>query len=99
MDDLTKELEEQKIKKLNEMRSKKQEYTSGMWNAQTVLLGGLGKDPDVEGRIYVLLECQAAAVGKMHGFQSNSLGSIPIATLSAKKRSQVSCLKSLISSL
>lgn len=49
MDDLHKELEEQKAKKLTEMRAKKQEYQSGMWNAQTVLLGGLGKDPDVEG--------------------------------------------------
>ncbi|KAF6040750.1 CCDC87 [Bugula neritina] len=48
MDLLNKELEEQKIKKLNEMRWKKQEYMPGMWNAQTVFLGGLGKDPDVE---------------------------------------------------
>ncbi|XP_067940200.1 coiled-coil domain-containing protein 87-like [Watersipora subatra] len=48
MDDLNKELESQKTKKLNELRMKKQEYTSGMWNAQTVLLGGLGRDPNVE---------------------------------------------------
>lgn len=49
MDALNKELEDEKIRKLNEMRVKKQEYTTGQWNVQTVLLGGLGKDPDVEG--------------------------------------------------
>lgn len=49
IDALNKELEEQKVKKLGELRVKKQEYTPGMWNAQAVLLGGLGKDPDVEG--------------------------------------------------
>lgn len=49
MDDLNKELEEQRVKKLSELRTKKQEYTPGLWNAQTVLLGGLGKDPNVEG--------------------------------------------------
>lgn len=49
MDALSKELEEQKIKKLQEMRGKKQEFTAGMWNAQTIFMGGLGKDPDVEG--------------------------------------------------
>lgn len=54
MDLLNKELEEQKIKKLNEMRWKKQEYMPGMWNAQTVFLGGLGKDPDVEGILRIL---------------------------------------------
>lgn len=52
MDTLSKELEEQKVRKLGELRVKKQEYTAGMWNAQSVLLGGLGKDPDVEGLLF-----------------------------------------------
>ena len=49
MDALNKELEQQRVKKLAELRVKKQEFTPGLWNAQAVLLGGLGKDPDVEG--------------------------------------------------
>ena len=50
MDALNKELEQQRVKKLAELRVKKQEFTPGLWNAQAVLLGGLGKDPDVEGQ-------------------------------------------------
>jgi len=51
VDALTSELEEQRVKKLAELRNEKQQYQPGMWNAQAVLLGGLGKDPDVEGRL------------------------------------------------
>ncbi|XP_033125153.1 coiled-coil domain-containing protein 87-like [Anneissia japonica] len=34
--------------KLNELKSKKTEFTSGMWNVNSVMLGGLGNDPEIE---------------------------------------------------
>ncbi|XP_071965051.1 coiled-coil domain-containing protein 87-like [Antedon mediterranea] len=34
--------------KLKELKSKKSEFTSGMWNVNSVMLGGLGQDPEVE---------------------------------------------------
>lgn len=51
MEALNKELDDQRTKKLHEMRIKKQEFTPGMWNVHSVLLGGLGRDPDVEGQL------------------------------------------------
>ena len=36
--------------KLDELRTKKSEYQPGVWNVNTVLLGGLGKDPPLEGK-------------------------------------------------
>lgn len=48
MDALTNQLEQQRNQKLNELRQEKTTYTPGLWNAQSVLLGGLGRDPDVE---------------------------------------------------
>lgn len=37
------------MKKLQEIRAIKSEYKEGFWNANSVLLGGLGKDPELEG--------------------------------------------------
>ena len=33
------------------MRSQKAEYTEGMWNVNSVLMGGLGNDPQLEGEL------------------------------------------------
>lgn len=38
----------EKEKKIEEMKSQKNEYKEGFWNVNTVLLGGLGKDPVLE---------------------------------------------------
>ena len=35
---------------MEEVRSAKSEFREGFWNASSVLLGGLGRDPDAEGR-------------------------------------------------
>ena len=45
----------EKEKKLEEMKSQKTEYKEGFWNVNTVLLGGLGKDPVLEGRLSTIL--------------------------------------------
>ncbi|GFO24604.1 coiled-coil domain-containing protein 87 [Plakobranchus ocellatus] len=37
----------EKIKKMAELRSIKTEYKQGFWNANSVLMGGLGKDPEL----------------------------------------------------
>lgn len=34
--------------KLAELRALKSEYQTGLWNVNSVMLGGLGKDPDIE---------------------------------------------------
>ncbi len=34
--------------RLNELQAKKDEYEAGLWNVNTVLLGGLGKTPLLE---------------------------------------------------
>ena len=39
----------EKEKKLEELKSQKTEFVEGFWNVNTVLLGGLGKDPIIEG--------------------------------------------------
>ncbi|XP_071373215.1 coiled-coil domain-containing protein 87 [Centroberyx affinis] len=45
---------EEKLKrrreKMEALKRKKQEYVTGMWNVNSVLLGGLWKDPTLEGR-------------------------------------------------
>ncbi|CAH1254407.1 CCDC87 [Branchiostoma lanceolatum] len=38
----------EKEQKIEELRQKKTEFVSGMWNVNSVLLGGLGRDPAVE---------------------------------------------------
>ncbi|XP_078607663.1 coiled-coil domain-containing protein 87-like isoform X4 [Branchiostoma floridae x Branchiostoma japonicum] len=38
----------EKEQKIEELRQKKSEFVSGMWNVNSVLLGGLGRDPLVE---------------------------------------------------
>ncbi|KAL0963002.1 hypothetical protein UPYG_G00348240 [Umbra pygmaea] len=35
--------------KIEALKGQKQEYVTGLWNVNTVLLGGLGKDPELEG--------------------------------------------------
>lgn len=37
----------EKDQQLSELRAQKTEFTEGMWNVNSVLLGGLGKDPDL----------------------------------------------------
>lgn len=37
------------------MKTQKNEYKEGFWNVNTVLLGGLGKDPVLEGKIRLSL--------------------------------------------
>ena len=37
-------------RKLAELKSIKTEYQPGVWNANSVLLGGLGNEPDVDGK-------------------------------------------------
>ena len=34
---------------LSELKAKKTDYKTGFWNANSVLLGGLGQDPIVNG--------------------------------------------------
>ena len=34
---------------MEELKSRKSEYKPGMWNVNTVLMGGLGNDPEFEG--------------------------------------------------
>ena len=36
-------------RKLEELRAMKTEYKEGVWNANCVLMGGLGKDPSIQG--------------------------------------------------
>ena len=38
----------EKLERLNELRAAKTQYRDGYWNCNAVLLGGLGKDPDVD---------------------------------------------------
>lgn len=35
--------------KLEELRAQKTEFKEGMWNVNSVMLGGLGKDPELQG--------------------------------------------------
>lgn len=37
-------------KKLNELRDQKTVYKNGLWNVNSVLMGGLGKDPQLDGQ-------------------------------------------------
>ncbi|XP_072038414.1 coiled-coil domain-containing protein 87-like [Amphiura filiformis] len=37
----------EKEQQLGELRAQKSEFTAGMWNVNSVLLGGLGRDPDL----------------------------------------------------
>jgi len=37
-------------KKLAELKSIKTEYQPGVWNVNSVLLGGLGNEPEVDGK-------------------------------------------------
>lgn len=48
MEALAAQLELQRNMKLRELRRRKADFVPGSWNAQSVLLGGLGRDPDVE---------------------------------------------------
>lgn len=48
MELLAKELEERKADRLKQMRDQKKQYTPGEWNVQAVMLGGLGRDPDLQ---------------------------------------------------
>ena len=43
-------LHRERERKLEEMRAIKLEYKEGMWNANCVLMGGLGKDPSIQGQ-------------------------------------------------
>lgn len=38
-------------KKLAELKSIKTEYQPGVWNVNAILLGGLGNEPDVDGKL------------------------------------------------
>lgn len=40
---------EKKEKKLEELKSQKSEFQEGLWNVNSVMLGGLGKEPVLEG--------------------------------------------------
>lgn len=42
-------------KKLTELKLLKTEYQPGVWNVNSVLLGGLGNEPDVDGKQLQLL--------------------------------------------
>ena len=39
------------MQKLNEIRAQKTEYQEGFWNVNSVMLGGLGRDPNIEGEL------------------------------------------------
>ncbi|XP_074651926.1 coiled-coil domain-containing protein 87-like isoform X1 [Tubulanus polymorphus] len=45
IDDLSLKPEQQEI--LNEMKSEKSKFTPGLWNPNSILMGGLGKDPEL----------------------------------------------------
>jgi hypothetical protein len=36
-------------KKLLELKKEKTKFEEGMWNVNTVFMGGLGRDPHIEG--------------------------------------------------
>ena len=36
--------------RLQELKNKKTEFQSGMWNVNSILMGGLGNDPEIEGK-------------------------------------------------
>lgn len=38
------------LNNLAELAAKKKEYKDGFWNVDTINLGGLGKDPEVNGK-------------------------------------------------
>ena len=40
----------EKEKKLEEMKTQKTEFKEGFWNVNSILMGGLGKDPVIEGK-------------------------------------------------
>ena len=39
----------EKLAKLKELRAEKNKFEAGLWNVNSVMLGGLGRDPDVDG--------------------------------------------------
>ena len=39
-------------RKQAELEAKKREYKDGYWNVNTVILGGLGKEPEISGTLY-----------------------------------------------
>lgn len=41
--------------KLAKLKKEKEEYTPGLWNSKSVMLGGLGKDPEIEGEDHSLI--------------------------------------------
>ena len=42
-------VDRERERRLEEMRAIKSEYKEGVWNANCVLMGGLGKDPSIQG--------------------------------------------------
>ena len=41
--------------RMQELKTQKTEFQSGMWNVNSILMGGLGKDPELEGHFAVNL--------------------------------------------
>lgn len=40
------------------LRREKTQYTPGLWNVNTILMGGLGRDPEPESRCFSLFHKQ-----------------------------------------
>ncbi|XP_063302220.1 coiled-coil domain-containing protein 87 [Pelobates fuscus] len=46
------ELKRERDKKIADLRAEKQNYMPGMWNINSVMLGGLGSDPSLQGKTH-----------------------------------------------
>ncbi|CAH2277403.1 Hypothetical predicted protein [Pelobates cultripes] len=47
------ELKRERDKKIADLRAEKQNYMPGMWNINSVMLGGLGSDPSLQDQVFV----------------------------------------------
>ncbi|MBN3321990.1 CCD87 protein, partial [Atractosteus spatula] len=62
--------EREQRKKIAALRSQKQEFVSGLWNVNSVMLGGLGKEPELE----VFWECFSVQAERSQAARSGSAG-------------------------
>lgn len=54
----------EKLEKLKELREEKNKFSAGMWNVNSVMMGGLGRDPDVEGEEEDVVDRQSKATSE-----------------------------------
>ncbi|XP_043943839.1 coiled-coil domain-containing protein 87 isoform X2 [Protopterus annectens] len=73
------QLKREKDLKLAELKLKKEEFISGMWNVNSIMLGGLGKDPTLEDE-----------QSEYKSVQEKSAHQLKVDKASAKEQEQVS---------